>query len=430
MECSRTTLVKQESRSQSGKITVIPSSLKNDNNILSLLYSIDEKKKEKRCDVLLPDCLKGTYKNDYPIDKIDTFLKLHLARDRHIEIKCLETRLKELTTKIKAGKITVNKLRAIGEEIEQIQNKIEDTTQGSIKVNSYLEETSFLIKDFILVRRVKIKEFSETRDDLVEDEEVIEKRIKIIEQYILIARKYYPFVDVRRIVVVREECPVCSKEFEITENLLICVDCSVETEIVSNTVTHKDVDKVTIQSGDRENIDTFDRSLKKIQGIHPQKPPTSLYEELDKYFISRGRPDGNKIKSSPLNEETGKRGSVSIEELYSAIQRTQNNFWYPDLNWIAYEYWGWPLPDLGSIDSNIVEDYLTTSPHITEISHKYRKSGLGSVYHIYQLLMNRGFPCKRHHFFKMPTSEPISDEYETIWLEVCKRTGLKHFSIK
>ena len=395
-----------------------------DINLISLINIVSDKKVEDNNKY--PSFFKGVYKDDYPIYKIHSFLLKYLKRDRNREVLSYQIRIQELTQKIINGGLTLNKLRELGEEIEQINSKILSINDGDVIYNNYLKDTQQLVDDYIILRKEKKVEFNTENEEEILDEND-EKRIFVIEQYIGKAIKYHNGIDVRRFINVKEKCPICNDEFEIFDHLLRCVKCSVEMEIIGNMITHKDVERLGLQN-DRENIDTFIKMLKKIQGLHPQKPPNSIFKELDKYFSSRGQSIGEVIRECPLNNN-GTRGEFTVEDLYLALQRTSNNLWYPDINWILYNYWGWPLPEFSHLEEIVIDDFVYTTSIINDLC-KNRKSGLGSIYHIYQLLMNRNFPCKRHHFFKMPTSEPISDDYEKIWGDMCKITGMKLFAIK
>ena len=367
------------------------------------------------------------FRSDHPINLIDDFLKKYLSRDRSGELKTLRLKGIEMRNRISRTRASVIVLRGMVKELEAAEAKILEIERYGEKLERYLADTKELVDRYKKIRPTRTKNFIGEVE--VEDENTIE-RINIIEQYISKCREYYQLIDVRRVVEIKEVCPVCQKDPEVRECVLYCPDCSVEIEIISNTVTYKDVERISFQSGDRDAIENFHKTLKRIQGITKQQPPSSLYESLDRYFSSIKAKTGSEIRSQPLNVVSGTRGTVIIEELYRALQKTKNVQWYPDLNTVVYEYWGWPLPDFSHVENDVVDDYIQISGTISDACRRHGKSSLGTIYLAYQLLMNRGFPCFRHHFFKMPSSEPIADEYTKVWQEVCDIAGLTFFSIK
>lgn len=260
-------------------------------------------------------------------------------------------------------------------------------------------------------------------------EDQVKRRLIIINDYLEIARLYIE-IDVSWKGCNEARCPGCNCKFsEIfvdDESGLHKCKCGYQRENLSKLAGFNDPKRVSI--GGRNNYndeETFLRSLHRLQGKIIDSIPKTLYQQLDDYFILKSLPVGEEIKMLPLLSN-GKKASTSINQLITALDDTNNAFYYNNINLIAHNYWGWDLPDYSEYENGILEDYHKTQKVYEKI--KTRDSNLNVIIRIFLHLKARGCSCVWEDF-KILSSRESLEYHREMWKEMCKQTGIKYYEL-
>jgi len=119
---------------------------------------------------------------------------------------------------------------------------------------------------------------------------------------------------------------------------------------------------------DHKDTDNFVEALNRFQG---KKLDISIefMEKLDEYFISKGEKLGAEVRNLPL--VNGKRGRLSLRDLYQALKYMNQTEYYEHVNLITKIYWGWELPDINSEKLLKQYDEAIQSSEIRQLSDEF-----------------------------------------------------------
>lgn len=244
-------------------------------------------------------------------------------------------------------------------------------------------------------------------------------RLIIIKCYLAMAEKQI-IVDVfHNVDLSNSNCPSCSQLLDDDgSGLQLCENCGFEKigfNIDESMSSHRNGYQ------DREN---FIKALAKYQGkIVPDKEVvTEIVILLDKHFISYGMDTGEIIRKRTLNKR-GRKDGTSKELMYQALGEIQKPM-YDFTNYFCYVYWGWKLPDVTSIETQILSDYDRTQVILDGLP-KDRKSSLNTQFRLLKHLELVGHPCAPDDFRVIKTRTIIEDHTE-LWSQMCAGTGLKY----
>lgn len=174
-----------------------------------------------------------------------------------------------------------------------------------------------------------------------------------------------------------------------------------------------------------EDINNFMKVLDKFEGKTDIYPPDNLYQELDIYFLSVGMKKGEYYRDLPLNDK-GTKEFTSKKKLWMALEVTNNNKFYDEINFIAHVYWGWELPDITLYREQLITDYIKTQAVWSKIKQKYnRTASLGTQFRLYVHLKAIGYECDRDDFKIQDMVESLRLHNEA-WKIMCDETGINY----
>lgn len=340
------------------------------------------------------------------------------------ELKQIEFELNHNTfTRIE----TLSKLNSI----EKCKKTINELESGS-KWNKYINLAKPLLESYIPLSTDAIRGVVNVRAKTlipVFTEDQVKRRLIIINDYLEIARLYIE-IDVSWKGANEARCPGCgckfSEIFVDDESGLHKCKCGYQRENLSKLAGFNDPKRVSV--GGRNNYndeEIFLRSLHRLQGKIIDTIPKTLYEQLDDYFTLKSLPVGEEIKILPLLPN-GKKANTSINQLISALDDTNNAFYYNNINLITHNYWGWNLPDYSEYEDGILEDYHKTQKVYEKI--KTRDSNLNVIIRIFLHLKARDCPCVWEDF-KILSSRESLEYHREMWKEMCEQTGIKYYEL-
>jgi len=222
------------------------------------------------------------------------------------------------------------------------------------------------------------------------------------------------------------KCKGCEKELEsdeeTEESKYICSVCECISTFLKPSRYYSNGDKFQTHEDDTVN---FIKVIDKFEGKNEPYPPDELYSQLDSYFESLDLKKGSYYKELPFNS-SGKKDGTSKMRLWDALEKTNNNKYYDESNFIAHKYWGWHLPDLSLYRDKLVSDYRETQNIWNRIKINYNRSAsLGTQFRLYVHLCALDYTCDREDF-KIQDMVDSLRIHNHAWKIMCKEANLKY----
>lgn len=421
---------------------VQPQNGSNDAGILSLfednmgeLDIVDTRKYMPRVansqdDIILEDIptkISGTYSQDYNIGYVDDIIRKKLRQERFTILQGLKNRYKTLESASLRPQTyvirekTLDTMSKLSKEIGQIEtgeklriydSKVNDILQEYRKYSGRVKTVIFDIE--------KEERYEELDDDL-------RHRVYLIDKYLDIASEYIQ-IDIIRInnrpADICTGCGISLAQVATSEEGTVrCPDpeCQTEHSVIILTKLAKDGSRInTNSSTDDESIDNFLRAFIRFQGLQPDHPDESLYDELDEYFARHDRPSGEEIKQLPLNSR-GRRGDTNHKMLWDALSQIGRSEYYEDANLIGNIYWGWTLPEVMHLHERLKDKYNKTQRVFYQIppEERGRNSSLGTQFRLWRQLQLEGYECYMDEF-KIAENADSLRLHNKLWRMMCE----------
>lgn len=314
--------------------------------------------------------------------------------------------------------------------IKKLKSEIDDLESGK-KWDKYITQAKPILEQYLPLSGDEAKGIFRLKKNVTPDftEEQVKQRLIIIDDYLQIAKDYIE-IDVSWKGKNEARCPACDCKFSEVyiddESGLHKCNCGYERENLSKVAGFNDPKRVNV--GGRNNYndeETFIKAFYRIQGKIIDNIPEALYRQLDDFFKLKGLPTGDEIKNYPILPN-GKKEGTSIQQLFIALEHTNNASYYNNANLIAHNYWGWNLPDYSIYEEGILEDYYKTQKVYDNI--KTRDSNLNVIIRIFLHLKARDCPCVWEDF-KILSSRESLEYHREMWIKMCKSTGIKYYEL-
>lgn len=387
-------------------------------------------------DIDIPEEIIGEYSCHYNIFHIHKIIISKFEKDKKVKIPMLREKIEKINEKLKTPQ-TILTIKCSKNEIESIERKIKGLLTNEFR-NDYLLKVADILLKFQKVehlginRKVNLIDTSDKdpNDPFGFSEDIIEK-IRIIEEYIEIAKKYIR-IDIVRKSSSEMRCINCGEliqeEYHIPSEDIMqkCNNCDTEILTLSTHRNSKENNKVTINFSLKEDksIENFMKAFMKYQGLHEEKPPESLYDELEKHFISLGLPTGSDVKKLPLNKRK-RRGNTTHRTIHTALGALGGIYtkYYEDTNYIGHIYFGWELPNFIDLLELCIEIYNETQTLYYEIpiEDRDRDSSLGTQFRLFKTLQLVGYECYEDEF-KIADNLDSKRNHYRLWKMICDKS--------
>lgn len=357
-----------------------------------------------------------SYENNYNITNLHMIILRQLREEPKL-VPELENECQKLSLEVKQCRTLIAKENKLN-EIRDKQKVISLIKSGD-RVKNFLEETKLYIDQYQgLNKKINYVSFSEEEE---QQDENLDLRLFLIDRYLSIAQKYYPLEIYRRNKVKSGVCKFCCQPLSNVineEGIIVCDYCNTEhtnTSIIAN------FNLPTHVSSTDESKENFIRTLDRFEGLQTDRPPAELYEDLDRYFTSIGRPKGDYFKPLPVNEDRVTKGDTNHKMLWNALSKTGWSKYYEDANLIGHIYWGWVLPKIKNREL-ILQDYDKTQEgfYSIPVEKRGRQSSLGTQYRSYRHLQLREFPNYPIEMFKIAENSDSFITHDRLWAMMCE----------
>lgn len=332
--------------------------------------------------------------------------------------RMVKSKFVELHSKVPSWKLELKRLR------ERIGSVVNSTNRRELDNRiSVLEQLLKVTEgpEYLLWREYleRSKDILVKYDGMSKDEPTHD----LVYQYNEIIRDYSSIVIIRRIEHDYTLCPNCKNPRMNSSGTVVCPDCGITDTLVSKECYQSTGRKhVFIQKNQYLTRDNFMKGLYRYQGKISRKLPYEMFDRMDEYAERYEMPTSSEVKKMDLSAD-GRRGPREYTRSYmkSLLITLGYKPFLNDINLILHLYWGWTLPDVTHLESQIKEDYENSQAVFNEIQ-KDRQSCLILPYRLYRHLRKVGYPCKIDDFDIVSTPE-IRQSYESIWKEICDKLG-------
>ena len=370
----------------------------------------------------------GSYSRDYNIIEVDAVIRRHLDGD-------LERRKAEFAERIKLIEQTLLRPQTVIQQRKLLSDREEllrerESLSGGTQFQEYRDRTEDLIARYTKLRPIiSVRSFGKKNQEL--DSSSIE-RLEVIDEYLEIAREYYP-ISVHRERPLQEGCPSCGandEEIDFSDNgMSYCQGCGVERKILVRLPSQREIsDEPVVNSGSYETRGNYYKAIIRFQGKQSNRLPKNLEETLDRYFTARDFPSGSRIREMPLLRYGRRCEKTSSRWMYKALSDCGLSAYYEDWRLICKIYWGWELLDLGDKEDYLMELYDKTQRVLESIPNKVRKAALNVQFQLRGTLMGIGEEVINDDFKVIKTDDTIA-EHERLWKFACSQTGIKYIPI-
>lgn len=289
-------------------------------------------------------------------------------------------------------------------EVTKIRRKIQDLETTS-ELMFYIYRTSNIIEEYKKVMNSsEIKSFVKLERD---DDSFSGKMKDITFKFFCIAQDYVDLGTISK-TPRKLRCPHCnSLEFILCvddDSIYVCKKCNTEIEILDDTPSFKDTDRVNMSSKYRYSTKGhFIEATKRFQGIQ------NADSEKIKRVVDIVKKE---MDNHGLISERGTKKSVTKDQVYMFLSEKSLSDYYEDLNLIFHMITGEPCPDISKIIDLLYEDFDKLECVLEKIKDDDRTNSLSVNYKLYKLLQKRGFSCRKDDFYilKTKTKEDEHDE--------------------
>lgn len=341
--------------------------------------------------------------NSYNIFHIDVIIKEKLTADIS-NLSSMETDLQTLLDDL-SGKNVQNKLTK-QQELTMLRKRIQDV-ENTFALTLYIYKTADLLAKYSKLQKSENSRsfvYKDTEHKSAYAQETVEKN-SIVSQYISIAREYVEIENYRRIIGAIM-CPICktsSLTKSIEEETSFLCKCGFEYEILDDTPSFKDTDRVNMSTRyTYTRRGHFIDAIKKYQGKHNIDPETlqSIVAILNK-----------EMGYHHLTTKT-----VTKDHLYMFLTERKLCDNYEDINILYHIITGNPCPEFSHLEGALLELFEQQEIALVEVTvadkNDVRVNSINVYYKLYKLLQKLEYPCKKSDFYilKTKTKEDEHDE--------------------
>lgn len=263
----------------------------------------------------------------------------------------------------------------------------------------------------------KVSFFRNLNDTIFENKKKMES---IINRYIQIVESYFPNfyshywtmetekMHKRKKIKINciKDCPTCnisSDEFVLADNHLVCSSCGTVISITNdNLISFRDIERINIGSKYTYDRKThFRECIKRFQGKQNVNIPPKVFEDIIQQLISY-----DLIPSD--YEQLDKRetfANVKREHIQMILKDLSYSKYYEDIVYIFHRITGHEIPDITSLENNLMNDFDSLLEMYDKTFKNDRKNFINNQYVLYQLLRKYKYNCKKEDFQFLKTND-------------------------
>lgn len=374
--------------------------------------------------IITAPIIADTYCENYDITYIHDLIKKRLLEEKNTILPEIIKNIDRYTADIQSPQTVIQRNISIN-TLKRLRAEKQNIESGE-KLEIYENRVVHLLAEFKkYVGSVKTVYFGKKEEpqELTDD---VRKRLKIIDEYLSIAREYINIDIIRLNPKPTNICLGCDQSLaDVVVNndgILMCPNCKTDQPVASTTKITKDT-KINNSSCSDESLDNFYRAFIRFQGLQSDVPPDALYEKLDNYFISKGRPPASEIRKLPPNEH-GLTGDTTHKMLWAALAAIGESAHYENANLIGHVLFGWKLQNLMHLKEKLLSHYVITQSSFCSIPKEIRgrNSSLGTAFRLYRHLRLLGVKIDVSQV-KLSANHESLRIHNRLWRIMCEEAG-------
>jgi hypothetical protein len=313
-----------------------------------------------------------------------------------------QIRKTELKRILNISRLSISVEKKLEEELNILETHMNDLNLKTTQ-HFYLMDTTQILERYkhILQQPIKISFMGKTNKKHPE-------KNKIIKQYLKIARNYID-IDLEKFDIKNDKitCTNCTnkKEFDVIDNIHICLKCGSQQEIMTNISSYKDIDRVNVSTKY-----TYDRRVhfrdcvNQFQGKQNSTIDDKVYEDLEMQFELHGLLLGDKA-----TEKEVRFSNIKRQHIYLFLKETEHTKHYEDAILIWHNMTGKTTPDITHLEDKLLYDFDLMGDLYDRIFKKNKKieraNFINTQYVLFQLLKKHKYPCKKEDFNILKTAD-------------------------
>lgn len=328
--------------------------------------------------------------------EIDTKIKNNFKFERD-NLQSYKNHLSELLV-TQQENIPIRVKNDLERNISKLRKKITDIENRDTE-NFYLIETTPFIEKYktILSTPMQISFMGRKRKTNYEKQSIIDKYLNIVQKYYKVDIDYKEKKG-------KMYCKECKnkKDFEIVdETVYVCQICGIENEVLPQTISYRDIDRVNIStkySYDRKVH--FRDCINQYQGKQNSTIDQKVYDQLEEQFKLHHLLVGD---SETPKEERFSR--ITKEHIAMFLKELGYSKHYENINLIHYNLTGNKPDDISHLEEKLLIDFdILVELYDKRFKYKTdRTSFINTQYVLFQLLQRYKHPCKKEDFVMLKT---------------------------
>lgn len=353
--------------------------------------------------------------DDVDILDIDTKIRINFKEEEE-KLQSYKDKLTDIRKSLELKNIRPRVINTLINAEKELVEHIHDI-ENNISLNFYITETALILEKYkeILNKPMKVNFMGKSIKNNKEKE-------KIINEYILIAKKYVildiDFVKDKVDKPGKISCNNCvnKKDFEIIdENIYICLACSSEQIILKNVSSYRDIDRINISSKyqyDRKIH--FRDAINQYGGKQNSTIENKVYEELEKQFELHHLLVGNKTTDKKIRFQ-----NITKEHISMFLKELNYTKHYENINLIHYNMTGKKPDDISYLEDKLLEDFdIVTDTYDKLFKNINRKNFINTQYILHKLLCKHRHPCNEDDFAVLKTIDRKTF-HDDVFREIC-----------
>lgn len=224
---------------------------------------------------------------------------------------------------------------------------------------------------------------------------------ELLSQFICIAQEYADIQFINQPIekIICQDCGSFEFDFDDENSIYICKNCGTEVEILDDSPSFKDTDRVNMSSRfSYSRRGHFADAMKRFQGI----------QNIDPKKISKAV----KILKIEMTMHSLTVENVTKDHIYMFLSEKRLSRHYEDLNLLYHIITGKPCPNITCHEDELFELFDKQEEKLDEVLEDERDNSLNVNYKLYKLLQKVGYPCRKDDFYilKTKTKEDEHDE--------------------
>ena len=332
--------------------------------------------------------------------------KIHQYFQEEVErLEIYKSRLLELEDLVANNEMGVSVEKTIRDEIQTCRDRIKDITEMT-DYNFYVLESFPIIDRYKIILRTPVKiSFFSTGDTSPNKE-----KESIIAEYIQIAKRYIKNIDVDLDFAQKVRKVLCenctSKRVVATDGVsLLCQECGYEKDLNGNSVSYKDISRITIlQKYMYERKSHFRDCINQYQGKQICKLDDDIFPKLDIEFEKHHMLVGDKNTIRETRYQ-----NVKLEHVVMFLKELGYDKQHENSKYIHSVITGKNYPDLSHVEDQLMTDFdVLVNAYVKKYKYENkisRKSFMNIQYVLFQLLNKNKVPYRKEDFNILKTND-------------------------